>query len=59
MLKVEIMITDQGGKAMVRVAPKMLKDSPPTALERAAWEEMKARIFAKVKEAPKPRRRKR
>ena len=48
MIKLEILIQDVGGKAKVQVAPKIPTGTKPTALERAAWQEMQGRIFARV-----------
>lgn len=48
MIKVEVMIEDAGGQAKVALKPMIPTGTRPTPLEVAAWEEMRARIFAKV-----------
>jgi len=53
MIKVEVMIQEAGGAASVTLKPMVLKDKKPTPLEVAAWQEMRGRIFAKVKETKK------
>jgi len=53
MIKVEAIIEETDGKAKVTLSPMVLKDKKPTHLEVAAWQEMRGRIFAKVKKPSK------
>lgn len=50
MIRVTILIADKGGEASVDVHPQVPKGVKPTPLEVAAWQELRGRIFAKVKD---------
>lgn len=57
MIKVEILVEEKDGNAAIQMEAKRLKGSEPTPIEVAAFQEMKARILAKVVEVPKTHQR--